>query len=66
MMVKSTIAEKCRRLYFIAVDLAKDPVSDLQLASRSLENKALVYNDKECIRALEEFIEKQCVPREIS
>ena len=58
MMVKSTIAVVLVEDYIsIAVDLAKYPGKRSAISQQIAENKALVYDDRECIRALEEFIE---------
>jgi predicted O-linked N-acetylglucosamine transferase (SPINDLY family) len=57
MMVKSTIAETAEEYVSIAVDLAKNPGKRSAISQQIAQNKALVYNDRECIRALEDFIE---------
>ena len=56
MMVKSTIAETAEQYVSIAVDLAKNPGKRSAISQQIAQNKAFVYNDRECIRALEEFI----------
>ena len=57
MMIKSTIAETVEDYISIAVDLAKNPRKRSAISQQIAQNKAFVYNDRECIRALEEFIE---------
>jgi predicted O-linked N-acetylglucosamine transferase (SPINDLY family) len=57
MMVKSTIAETVEDYISIAVDLAKNPRKRSAVSQQIARNKAFVYDDRECIRALEEFIE---------
>ena len=57
MMVQSTIAESAEDYISIAVDLARNPRKRTAISQQIARNKALVYSDRECIRALEDFIE---------